>query len=134
MSIFSLTRKADYGLAMLSELAKKGKNGLVSVATLSVDRDLPKAFLAQIGQSLKQAGIVGSKEGRNGGYFLLYEPNEIEVKEALEAIEGEISPTVCTKTVGCCSLSSKCEHKDFMVELATKMQDVLSGYTLADLI
>lgn len=134
MAIFSLTRKADYGLLMLSELARRGRGGLVSIKKLSDDKGLPKAFLAQIGQNLVKAGIIGSKEGRNGGYYLNYDPKEVEVKEALEAIEGEIGPVWCTTERGSCPIEERCEQKNFMNKLSMSMTELLSKYTLADLV
>lgn len=134
MAIFSLTRKADYGLLMLAELSRQGRGGLVSIKKLSDDKGLPKAFLAQIGQNLVKAGIIGSKEGRNGGYYLNYEPKDVEVREALEAIEGEIGPAWCTVERGSCPIEDRCEQKGFMSQLSTSMTNILSKYTLADLV
>ena len=134
MAIFSLTRKADYGLQMLAVLASQGREGSVSVKKLSEDKGLPRAFLAQIGQNLVRAGIVGSKEGRNGGYFLVDEPKNIKVKSALEAIEGEVALTWCIAQTGSCPIEDRCEQKGFMQGLTRNMADLLNRYTLADLV
>lgn len=134
MSIFNLTRKADYGLMMLSELAQKGEGGLVSIHKMSVDRGLPKPFLAQIGQSLAKAGIVGSKEGRNGGYFLKFSPKEVKIKTALEAIEGPVAPALCIHEKGACPLEDHCTQKTFMSVLTKDMHNLLNSYSLEDLV
>ncbi len=134
MSIFSLTRKADYGLMMLTELAQKGKGGLVSIKKLSETRGLPRAFLAQIGQDLVRADIVGSKEGRNGGYFLKNEPENVDVRSALVAVGGGVEPTVCVTKKGDCPIETVCGQRHFMMGLTAEMEGLLSKYSLADLV
>ncbi len=134
MSLFNVTKKADYGLLMLAALAQKGRGQTVSIRELVETYGLPKAFTAQIGKALVEAGIVGSQEGRHGGYFLLYDPSEVEVKEALEAIEGEVSPVVCVTQPGVCPVESYCSQRSFMSRFTAQVEKMLSDYTLADLI
>ena len=92
--MFTLTKRADYGLALLSILAEKGRGGRVSLKDLS-ELGMPRAFMAKIAIALVEAGILNSKEGKGGGFSLNYEPKEIQIKEALEAIEGEVEPVCC---------------------------------------
>ena len=127
--MFALTKKSDYGLALLSTLALRGKGGRVSLSELS-EIGMPKAFMAKIAASLVEVGIINSKEGKGGGYALNYAPEEIRVKEALEAIEGEVTPTVC----GGCPVESDCSQQGFMDRLTTDINLVLEKYTLVDLI
>lgn len=134
MAIFNLTRKADYGLLMLAELAKQGQGNLISVKKMSEDQGLPRAFLAQIGQDLMRAGIVGSKEGRNGGYYLMKNPSEVDVKTALEAIEGKIAMVACDGEAQACPLGKACSQRDFMCSLSKNVKNLLSSYSLTDLI
>lgn len=134
MAIFNLTKKADYSLIMLAEMTRVGKGGLVSVSNLCRKHGLPRAFLAQIGRDLAKAGIVGAKEGRGGGYYLLQEPTEIKVKTALEAVAGKVAPAVCVMAMGHCPLEDGCEQKGFMVRLSDQMEEMLANYTLVDLV
>ncbi len=127
--MFTLTKKADYGLALLSILAEKGRGGRVSLSALS-ELGMPRAFMAKIAIALVEAGILNSKEGRNGGFSLNYEPKEIQVKEALEAIEGEVEPVCC----GGCPVEGECGQQDFMGRLTDEINKLLEKYTLEDLI
>lgn len=127
--MFTLTKKADYGLALLSILAEKGRGGRVSLSALS-ELGMPRAFMAKIAIALVEAGILNSKEGRNGGFSLNYEPKEIQVKEALEAIEGEVEPVCC----GGCPVEGECGQQDFMGRLTDEINKLLERYTLEDLI
>lgn len=127
--MFTLTKKADYGLSLLTVLAERGRGGRISLKELA-DKGMPRAFMAKIAASLVEAGILSSKEGKYGGYYLNYEPKEVQVKEALEAIEGEVEPTVCEG----CPMEEGCEQVGFMNRLTEDINGVLEKYTLEDLI
>lgn len=134
MALFDFTKKADYGLVMLAVLASKGGKRTVSVRELVEDKKLPRAFTAQIGKSLVEAGILGSKEGRGGGYYLKRDPETVNLREALTAIEGEIAPVGCVPgSRKLCPLDGNCGHQDLMKTLGGEMARVLEGYSLADL-
>jgi len=126
--MFTLTKKADYGLSLLTILAGRGRDGRISMKELS-DMGMPRAFMAKIATSLVEAGILNSKEGKYGGYGLNYEPKEIQVREALEAIEGEVAPVSC----GSCPMQGDCGQEGFMDKLTEEMNKLLEKYTLADL-
>lgn len=127
--MFTLTKKADYGLSMLSVLALKGREGRVNLKELS-DAGLPRAFMSKIAASLVEAGIINSREGKGGGYGLNYEPKEIQIREALEAIEGEVEPVNCER----CSAAGTCCQARFMSKLTEDINLLLEKYTLEDLI
>ncbi len=127
--MFTLTKRADYGLALLSILAEKGRGGRVSLKDLS-ELGMPKAFMAKIAVDLVEAGILNSKEGKGGGFSLNYEPKEVQIKEALEAIEGEVEPVCC----GGCPVDGECGQQDFMSRLTKDINNMLGKYTLEDLI
>ena len=127
--MFTLTKKADYGLSMLTILAAKGRSGRVNLKELS-EMGMPRAFMSKIAASLVEAGILNSREGKGGGYGLNYEPKEIQVREALEAIEGEVEPVACDG----CSMGCNCQQMKFMDKLTEDINRLLEKYTLKDLI
>ncbi len=127
--MFTLTKKADYGLSMLSILALRGRNGRVNLKELA-EMGMPRAFMSKIAASLVEAGILNSREGKGGGYGLNYEPKEIQVREALEAIEGEVEPVTCDG----CPMEGDCGQIGFMDKLTEDINKLLEKYTLQDLI
>jgi len=127
--MFTLTKKADYGLSMLSVLALKGRDGRVNLKELS-EMGLPRAFMSKIAASLVEAGIINSREGKGGGYGLNYEPKEIQIREALEAIEGEVEPVTCKG----CPAKGDCGQERFMDKLTEDINKLLEKYTLEELI
>lgn len=128
-SMFELTKKADYGMMLLATLAERGRGGRVSLTELAT-LGMPRAFVAKIATGLIEAGIINSREGKGGGYALNYDPNEIQLKEALEAIEGVVEPVKCEG----CPASGGCCQSGFMDRLTAEINGVLDKYTVADLV
>ncbi len=134
MAFFTLTKRVDYGLVLVSELAKAGKGAVVSTKNLAKNKNLPKAFLASIGKDLVGAGIIGSKEGKNGGYFLKDDPTHLKVIDIIEAIEGKLKPVTCVVEDHSCPVEEVCTHKGFMLRLSGEIEEMLSKYTVVDLL
>ena len=133
MATFNLTKRADYGLSMLSLLASRGKGGRVSLTELA-SKGLPKAFMAQIANKMVRSGFLSSKEGRGGGYVLTAEPKEIRLKSVLEAMDGDLAPVTCVNKPGLCSMEDNCSHKGFMLRFTYNLEKMMEKYTVADLI
>lgn len=132
MGLFSLTKKSEYALVMLAELADRGKGGRISLSDMA-RMGLPRAFMAQVSKELVEEGVLSSKEGRDGGYALVYGSDEVNLKEVLEMVEGETGPVECVVGGGVCPMADSCGHQGMMEELNKKMESLLEGYTLADL-
>ncbi len=113
---------------MLSVLTQRGRKGRVNLKELS-EMGMPRAFMSKIAASLVEAGILNSREGKGGGYGLNYEAKEIQVREALEAIEGEVEPVICK---GCPAVDD-CGQGGFMNKLTGDINKLLEKYTLEDL-
>lgn len=133
MATFNLTKKADYGLSMLSLLASRGNEGRVSLTELS-SKGLPKAFMAQIANQLVRAGFLSSKEGRGGGYGLVALPKDIGLKSVLEAIDGDLAPVTCVNKPGLCPIEDNCWQKGFMIRFTDQIEQMMDKYTVADLV
>ena len=105
--MFRLSQKADYGLILLSSIARihpqgeakamsglhpGGENqaGYVSISSIASKHKISTKFLSQIAQELKRAGILESKEGITGGYTLAQDPSSIKLLDVLKIFEGEL--------------------------------------------
>lgn len=133
MATFNLTKKADYGLSMLSLLAARGKEGRVSLTELAA-KGLPKAFMAQIANKMVRAGFLTSREGRGGGYSLNTEPHSLGLKKVLEVIDGDLALVTCIDKPGLCAIEDHCWQKGFMRRFTYEMGRTMEKYTVADLI
>ncbi len=134
--MFHISTKGDYGLLLLSTLAEnqaKGKNK-ISLREVVAQKKLPLKYLGEIAAELKKAGIITSKEGRDGGYSLAKTPSEISLIDVLEALEGKVAPVKCCSKEKTCSIQSTCSVKSTWEEAANMMRDFLKNKSLADVI
>ena len=87
--------KAEYGIWALTELALNEGRGPLQVRTISRRHHIPLRFLEQVMSVLKNAGLVESIRGAQGGYILSRPPEEISLAEIIETIDGPLSPMIC---------------------------------------
>jgi len=88
-----LSRRARYALCGIFDLAYNGAGEPVRVQAIGDRQGIPFRFLEQIFQDLRKAGLVMGKRGPGGGYVLTRRPEEMNLREVIEAIEGPISTT-----------------------------------------
>ena len=84
-----LPLKTEYACQVLAQLAKRhGEGGVRQVEELASAERLSPNYLLQILTTLRQAGLVMSRRGKNGGYLLARHPDEITLAEIATAMEG----------------------------------------------
>ena len=130
--MFRISRKGDYGLLLLTSLAKIGVGNVVPLRKLAHTLRMPFKFVSQIAPLLVEAEILGSKEGVGGGYFLARDPRSIGIGEVLELLEGPVAPVACMREG--CVCEPACVQKSVMERMASSFQRSMKGYTVADLI
>lgn len=126
-----LSRKVDYGLLILAKLARRPREYL-PLEQIAGELGLPLRFSEQIAGSLKESGVLSSKEGKGGGYKLARTSSEISVLDVVGALEGEIALADCIKTGKC--LAGSCGHRKIWEEAGKDLEKTLSFYKLSDLI
>lgn len=131
--MFSLSRKSDYGLLLLSLLTRKNRD-FISISSLSKENQLPYAFLSRIASELTQAGLLKSKEGISGGYRLAKDVGEITIAQVTEVLDGPWAPTKCTRRGKKCDYENMCPMvESWQNYLGKKLWELLNSYTLKDL-
>ncbi len=118
--MFNISKQSDYGLIILSICIKK--KGIISLADLVKDTNLPQRFLARISAELAKYGLLISKEGRSGGYKITDKINQISLYEYMRIFEKDVEVTKCCGQEYVCKNESICKHKDF---LKTKLNNIL---------
>lgn len=132
--MLTLSNKSDYGLLLLTLLARKRSVEYVSVSTVACESGLPYAFVSKIAAQLAGAKILMSKEGVAGGYKLSKKPGDISLAEVTEILDGPWQPTKCTGSKEKCSLEKKCPMADnWQNRLKAKMWEIMDSYTVKDL-
>ncbi len=84
------SRKSQYAIRALLCLAYHHEKGTAWLGThyIASETGIPKRWLANIFLELRSAGVVKSKKGAHGGYFLPASPDDITLAQILEVTEG----------------------------------------------
>lgn len=132
-----ITTWAEYGLICSLHLAKRFGEGPVAGRDLATQERLPADYVEQILLRLRRAGIVTSTRGARGGYVLARPPAEISVREVITASEHATFDLHCVShPVGAerCSEAGNCSIRPVWQLLQRRIDDVLEGVHLADLL
>lgn len=90
-----ITKKSKYAIKALIYLAKQEERNPVLIEEISNAEKIPKKFLEAILLDLRKAGILASKKGKGGGYYLLKDAEEINMAEVLRLFDGPIALVPC---------------------------------------
>lgn len=90
-----ITKKSKYAIKALIYLAKQPERQPVLIEAISTDERIPKKFLEAILLDLRKAGILGSKKGKGGGYYLIKPPEDITMAEVMRLFDGAIALIPC---------------------------------------
>ncbi|HET9216486.1 MAG TPA: Rrf2 family transcriptional regulator [Terriglobia bacterium] len=129
--MFSLSKKADYGLIALKHLARHAEES-VSAREIAKEYRIPGELLAKIMQRLARKGLVVSHQGTHGGYILGRDPSRISIVDVIEALDGPIGITPCERGSSCEQME-KCSVKDPLMAVRAKMVRVLSDTSIYEL-
>lgn len=108
------SRSTQYALQALVEMTEKYKDEYVTATDLSNEIDVPKEFLAKIFQDLVRRGILESRRGRGGGFKLSRPPEEVNIYEIVELIDGTQPMSGCIFDGKTCHPENPCPlHKEW---------------------
>lgn len=132
-----LSMKAKYALRALMVLARNEKKMLAS-KVIAKEADVPQKFLDNILQDLRHEGVVDSKRGIFGGYFLAKPAKAIKVGDLIRLTDGPLAPIRCASVTAyqkCddCHDEKTCEIRKTMVEVRNAIANVLDHKSLSDL-
>ncbi len=132
-----VTTWAEYGLIVSLHLAKRAGQGPVAARELSDQERLPHDYVEQILLRLRRAGLVESVRGAKGGYLLARAPGGVSVKDVVEASEHitfEVNCDLHPVDAERCSPGTPCSIRPVWRLLERRINEVLAGVTLADLL
>ena len=133
-----LTRKSKYGLKAMLSLAEQATRRPVLIADMADRQQLPKKFLEAIVLELKRHGLLGSKKGKGGGYFLGRDPSEITVGQVIRVLDGPLALIPCvsqTAYMKCdeCVDEQTCGIRLVMKEVRDATAHILDNTSLVNL-
>jgi Rrf2 family protein len=131
-----LTTKGEYGVRAMLEIAKNYDSaGPLTIKEISERQDVSVAYLEQILNKLRRAGIIYSLKGPGGGYVIAEKPEEISIGKILKTLEGPFAVTAClVPDTGECNRMESCVSRLMWKALSEKIENFLDAITLQDLI
>jgi Rrf2 family protein len=134
-----ISKKTKYALKALIYLAREYDRGPILIADLAREERIPKKFLELILLALKNNGILQSKKGKGGGYYLGKPPREITMGQAIRIMEGPLAPVPCVSESAyapCeeCASEASCGIRIVMKEVRDAIAGILDSTTLADVL
>lgn len=127
-----LSTKGRYGLMAMYRLMESYGDGPQSINNIAEKENLSDSYLEQLFSLLKNAKLVKSTRGVNGGYSLARDPKDIKIGEIIEALEGNMELSCCQKDVACPKYE-ECPTRDILDEVQFKIESVLDSMTLEDM-
>ena len=131
-----LTTQSRYGVRAIFDIAYNSEGLETQVKDISRRQAISPRYLEQIFQKLKRAGIVGSKRGPSGGYFLNKKPENITVGEIVRITEGGIDPVLCLDpedSAQPCDRLGECVTRLIWNEAGNRLKEYFDSVTIKDL-
>src|SRR3990170_7332554 len=134
-----LSKRGEYGLRAMIDLARSGKEnpaGLVQIKDISEREKIPTKFLEQILLSLKNAGMLQSRVGIGGGYYLARPADKISLGQIFRTLDGPVAPIRCVSHMAyepCgCPDEETCGLRLVMGDVRKAIAGILDNTSLAD--
>ena len=132
-----LSMKAKYALRALMVMSQNEKK-MLSSKTIAEQADAPSKFLDNILQELRHHGVVDSKRGIFGGYFLVQSPETLRLGDIVRMIDGMLAPVPCASVTAyrrCddCQDEATCKIRHVMMRVRQATSDVLDTISLKEL-
>ena len=127
-----VSAKADYAIRAAVELAAAG-DGPVKGERLAQAQEIPSNFLENILSDLRNAGIVASRRGADGGYWLARPAADVSLADVIRAVDGPLANVRGVRSEQVAYQGSAEKLRDVWVAVRAILRSVLENVTLADL-
>jgi Rrf2 family protein len=133
-----LSKKCKYAIHALVHMAKEPEKKFL-IKDISNDCNIPKKFLEAILLDLKRAGILGSKQGKGGGYSLRRQPADVNLAEVVRLFDGAIAAVPCAthkfyESCQECDDEETCAVRDAFLQIRNATVEMLKSDTLEGLV
>src|SRR5690554_5281349 len=133
-----LSKKTKYGLKAMAYLARNVEVQPILISEISREESIPQKFLEGILLDLKNNGLLASKKGKGGGYYLIKPANQISIAAIIRILEGPIALLPCVslnyyQKCDDCLDEENCSLNRVMVQVRDKTLKVLESQSLEDL-
>jgi Rrf2 family protein len=126
-----VSAKADYAIRALVELAAAG-DGPVKAERIAQAQEIPLKFLENIMADLRQAGLVRSQRGTEGGYWLARPAADVNLAQVIRAVEGPLANVRGRRPEEVEYAGSAAGLREVWIAVRASLRAVLEQVTLAD--
>ncbi len=126
-----VSAKADYAVRAAVELAAAGA-GPVKGDRIATAQSIPPNFLENILADLRNGGIVASRRGADGGYWLARPADEVTLADVIRAVDGPLAAVRGQRSEQVAYEGSAESLRDVWVAVRASLRSVLEHVTLAD--
>ncbi|RJQ46708.1 MAG: Rrf2 family transcriptional regulator [Gaiellales bacterium] len=128
-----LTRQSDYAIRAILHLARLPFGDIVQTKEIAAAEDIPRKYLPSIIRTLARSGLIRTLRGNQGGVMLARPPEEINLHEVVEAIEGPMALVQCLRGQEDCIHEKDCAVLPVWQGVQRMMKGQLENTTFADL-
>ena len=128
-----LTTKGRFAVTAMIDLAMRGENGPVALASVSERQKISLSYLEQLFGKLRRYKLVDSVRGPGGGYCIARPLNMVTVADIIRAVDEQLDATQCGGRENCHD-EHRCMTHDLWSTLNSKMYEYLSSVTLFELV
>lgn len=131
-----LSTKGRYGLRAMLDMALIEEEGPIASHTIAQRQEISERYLEQLLIPLKQAGLVKSVRGSQGGYILGRAPKDISVGDIIRVLEGPLAPVDCVNELNPddCKRADTCVTRMIWAKVRDSISEILDSYSLQDLV
>ena len=135
-----LSKRGEYGLRAMITLAETTSQGdppvMMQIKEISQREQISSKFLEQILLTLKNAGLLHSKMGVGGGYYLARSASEITLGQIFRVLDGPVAPIKCVSQMAyesCgCPDEETCGLRLVMSDVRNAIAGILDNTSLAE--
>jgi Rrf2 family iron-sulfur cluster assembly transcriptional regulator len=128
-----LTTKGRFAVTAMIDLALRGEEGPVALASVSERQKISLSYLEQLFGKLRRHKLVDSVRGPGGGYCIARPLEQVAVADIIRAVDEQLDATQCGGNENCLD-EHRCMTHELWSTLNAKMYDYLSSVSLADLV
>jgi Rrf2 family protein len=126
-----VSAKADYAIRAAVELAA-ADGGPLKAERIAQAQEIPIKFLENIMADLRQAGLVRSQRGTEGGYWLNRPAEEINLAQIVRAVEGPLANVRGRRSEEVEFSGTAAPMREVWIAVRASLRSVLESVTLAD--
>ncbi len=129
-----VAKETDYGVLILCAIASNPETQGRTTRQISDETGIPYRMTCKVLHLLVRNGLIEAQRGVKGGYHLSRPPKSVSMIDVVQALEGPVSLTECSKEFGDCSMENCCLAKDYWLAVNDAFQESLSQVSLESIL